>query len=98
HLVQADDRRFVRPTLAQMLKRALAADDEVIEEDRFLRGEVLEDRSPPDVGGLGDLVDRGLGEPLRLEQLQRRLGDARPLRGRVALSRADLGHAAGAYR
>jgi hypothetical protein len=69
--------RLVRWTGDQAVERGLDLGVDVVEEHRLLGREVAEERSPPDVGPLGDGVDGGLGEPLFREQLQGGVDDRR---------------------
>ena len=81
--VQAHEQPLVGGSPADALKRNLPPDDEVVEEDRLLRREVIEDRATADVRGRRDLVNRRLREPLPLEQLERGVGDTCSRGGRV---------------
>ncbi len=64
--------------LTERFLREIAPDDEVIEQDRFLRREVAKHCATADTGRAGDLVDRRIRVPLTDKEFQPRLCDARP--------------------
>jgi len=91
--VQAHERRFLHGSLPEALHRVIATDDEVIEQDRFLRREVAEDGATTYTSGVGDLIDRRLRVPLTDKELQTGFGDARPRRFGLSIANRSLGHA-----
>ena len=76
--VQAHQRRFLHGSLPEALHRVVSPDDEVIEEDRFLRREVAKHRATTYTSTCSNLIDRRLRVALTDKELQARLRDARP--------------------
>src|SRR5215207_522062 len=75
HGVQTYKWRLGERSLAQALQRDLAANDEMVEQHRFLRGEVPKDGAAPDTCRVRDLIDRRLRVPLARKQLERGVGN-----------------------
>ena len=92
HGMQARQRRFLHWSLPEALHRVIAPDDEVIEQDRFLRREVAEHGATTHTSGASDLIDRRLRVPLADKELQAGLRDARTRLFGLAIANRSLCH------